>query len=545
MRPLRLAAAGAVLAVGLTVAPSAAAPVGPKPVGSPAADCRAKVAGLDLQTATVEQLQAAMKAGRLTSRALTQAYLKRIRAYDGATNSVRVVSPAALAEADRADRERRAGKARGPLHGIPVLLKDNIGTRTVPTTAGSIALEGNVPKQEAFVTQRLRAAGAVVLGKTNLSEFANWMQLGQPNGWSSLGGQVRNAYDEGDPSGSSSGSGVAGSMAFATATLGSETSGSILSPSEVNGLVGVKPTLGLTSRAGVIPLAASFDVVGPMTRNVTDAAAVLTAIAGTDPRDAATKGAQAADYLKGLKGASLQGVRLGYDPSFERDPMFARALEDLATSGAELVADDLAFTGTVGLTGLTEIGEIPNEFKTGLNDYLADRGGATSERREDAERHHRLQRAAPRAGQVRPEPAAGQRRPARRLPVHRRAGAGDPHLDPGSHRGRARQGRTRRDHRPGPGVRERRRGGGLPDGHRPERHAQRRHRRAGAVLHGHGVRRGRPAALRRGVREGDAAAGAADGGQPRAAGGLLRNRAGAAGVPPACAACCPSSCCSS
>jgi amidase len=316
-----------------------------------------------------------MKAGRLTSRALTQAYLKRIRAYDGATNSVRVVSPAALAEADRADRERRAGKARGPLHGIPVLLKDNIGTRTVPTTAGSIALEGNVPKQEAFVTQRLRAAGAVVLGKTNLSEFANWMQLGQPNGWSSLGGQVRNAYDEGDPSGSSSGSGVAGSMAFATATLGSETSGSILSPSEVNGLVGVKPTLGLTSRAGVIPLAASFDVVGPMTRNVTDAAAVLTAIAGTDPRDAATKGAQAADYLKGLKGASLQGVRLGYDPSFERDPMFARALEDLADLGAELVADDLAFTGTVGLTGLTEIGEIPNEFKTGLNDYLATEAG--------------------------------------------------------------------------------------------------------------------------------------------------------------------------
>jgi amidase len=210
MRPLRLAAAGAVVALGLSVAPALAAPSsGPKPVGSPAADCRAKVAGLDLQTATVEQLQAAMKAGRLTSRALTQAYLKRIRAYDGATNSVRVVSPAALAEADRADRERRAGKARGPLHGIPVLLKDNIGTRTVPTTAGSIALEGNVPKQEAFVTQRLRAAGAVVLGKTNLSEFANWMQLGQPNGWSSLGGQVRNATTAGDPSGSSSGSGVA------------------------------------------------------------------------------------------------------------------------------------------------------------------------------------------------------------------------------------------------------------------------------------------------------------------------------------------------
>lgn len=375
MRPLRLAAAGAALALGLTVAPSAAAPAAPRPVGSPAADCRAKVAGLDLQTATVEQLQAAMKAGRLSSRALTQAYVKRVKAYDKPTNSIRVLSPTALAEADRLDRERRAGKVRGPLHGIPVLLKDNIGTRTVPTTAGSIALEGNLPKQEAFVVERLRAAGAVVLGKTNLSEFANWMQLGQPNGWSSLGGQVLNAYNEGDPSGSSSGSGVAGSMAFATATLGSETSGSILSPSEVNGLVGVKPTLGLTSRAGVIPLAASFDVVGPMTRNVTDAAAMLTAIAGADPRDAATAGVERADYLKGIKGASLKGVRLGYDPSFEGDPLFDRALEDLAALGAELVADDLGLTGTVGLAGLTELAEIPNEFKTGLNDYLATEAG--------------------------------------------------------------------------------------------------------------------------------------------------------------------------
>ena len=372
---LRLAAAGAVVALGLTVAPSTAAPAAPKPVGSPAADCRARLAGLDLQTTTVTQLQDAMKKGRLSSRALSAAYLGRIRAYDRTTNSVRVVSPTALQEADRLDRERRAGTVRGPLHGIPVLLKDNIGTRTVPTTAGSIALEGNLPKQEAFVTQRLRAAGAVVLGKTNLSEFANWMSLGMPNGYSSLGGQVLNAYNEGDPSGSSSGSGVAGSMAFATATLGSETSGSILSPSEVNGLVGVKPTLGLTSRAGVIPLAASFDVVGPMTRNVTDAAAVLTAIAGPDPRDAATAGVEPADYLKGISGASLKGVRLGYDTGFEGDPTFDQALEDLRALGAVLVGDDLGFTGTVGLAGLTELGEIPNEFKTGLNDYLRTEAG--------------------------------------------------------------------------------------------------------------------------------------------------------------------------
>jgi amidase len=370
MRTIRLAAATAVVALGLTVAPSTAAPAAPRPVGSPAADCRGSIAGLDLQTATVPQLQAAMRAGRLTSQALTRAYVERIRAYDGPTNSIRVISPRALADAVRLDRERRAGKVRGPLHGIPVLLKDNIGTTDVPTTAGSIALEGSIPKTEAFVTQRLRAAGAVVLGKTNLSEFANWMSLGMPNGYSSLGGQVLNAYNEGDPSGSSSGSGVAASMAFATAALGSETSGSILSPSQVNGLVGVKPTLGLTSRAGVIPLAPSFDVVGPMTRNVTDAAAVLTAIAGADPRDPVTAGAEPADYLAALAGASLKGVRLGYDPGFAGDPLFDRALEDLRAQGAELVETDLVSNG--GLVGLTEIAEIPNEFKASLNSYLAE-----------------------------------------------------------------------------------------------------------------------------------------------------------------------------
>ena len=377
MRPLRLAAAGAFVAVGLTVAPSAAAPApaAPKPLGSPAADCRARVAGLDLQTATVPQLQDAMRRGRLTSRALTQAYLERIRAYDRPTNSVRALSPRALAEADRLDRERRAGRVRGPLHGIPVLLKDNIGTRDVPTTAGSIALEGNVPVREATVTERLRAAGAVVLGKTNLSEFANWMALGMPNGYSTLGGQVRNAYSLGDPSGSSSGSGVAGSMAFATATLGSETSGSILSPAEVNGLVGVKPTHGLVSGAGVIPLAHSFDVVGPMTRTVTDAAAVLSAIAGPDPRDPATAASTRTDYLTALSGASLKGVRLGYDTSFVGDELFDRALADLEALGAELVPDDLGLTGNLGLTGLSELGEIFNEFKTGLNDYLAQEAG--------------------------------------------------------------------------------------------------------------------------------------------------------------------------
>lgn len=373
MRPVRLVAAAATLLAGLAVTPSLAVSA-PRPVGSPAADCRARIAGLDLQTATVTQLQAAMASGRLTSRALTKRYVERIRAYDGPTNSIRALSPTALVEAALRDRERKAGKVRGPLHGIPVLLKDNIGTRSVPTTAGSIALEGNIPKVEAHVTAQLRGAGAVVLGKTNLSEFANWMAIGMPNGYSSLGGQVLNAYSLSDPSGSSSGSGVAGSMAFATATLGSETSGSILSPSEVNGLVGVKPTHGLVSGAGVIPLAHSFDVVGPMTRSVTDAAAVLSAIAGPDPRDAATASSTRTDYLAALKGASLEGVRLGYSSAAEGDPLFAEALEALESLGAELVAGGDEYDA-LGFVGLTEIAEIPNEFKTGLNGYLATEAG--------------------------------------------------------------------------------------------------------------------------------------------------------------------------
>ncbi len=379
MIPVRLAASGAVLALLAVAVPSStAAPALPRPIGSPAADCRARVAGLDLQTATVEQLQAAMRSGRLTSRRLTQAHLDRIRAYDGPTNSVRALAPTALAQADRFDRERRNGRVRGPLHGIPVLLKDNIGTTDVPTTAGSIALAGNIPKREAHVTAKLRAAGAVVLGKTNLSEFANWVSLTMPNGYSSLGGQVRSAYSLGDPSGSSAGSGVAGSMAFATATLGSETSGSILSPSDVNGLVGVKPTLGLVSRAGIVPLAASFDTAGPMTRTVTDAAAVLSAIAGADPRDAVTASTGRTDYLAGLRGATLRGVRLGYDAGFAGDELFDRALRDLRAQGAVLVPTDLVSNG--GLVGLTEVAEIPNEFKAGLNAYLRQEAGPLASR---------------------------------------------------------------------------------------------------------------------------------------------------------------------
>ncbi len=364
----------ALLLLFATVSPAASRAAGPR-------DCLAAARKVDLQRATVLDLQRAMASHKLTSVQLVKAYLTRISRYDkGAVklNSIRAINPRALAEAAARDQERRHGKVRGPLHGVPVLLKDNVGTREVPTTAGSIALAGSIPLHEATVTAKLKAAGAVILGKTNLSEFANWVDLSMPNGYSSLGGQVVNAYTEGDPSGSSSGSGVAGSMAFATVTIGSETSGSILSPSDANSLVGVKPTLGLTSRYGVIPLAPSFDVAGPMARNVTDAAAVLTAVAGSDPKDAVTSGATAhipdGGYLKGLKVGALKGVRLGVPsednrPGGESGEVFERALADLRKAGATLVETDTL--GTSGLVGISEIGLIPNEFKWSLNEYLA------------------------------------------------------------------------------------------------------------------------------------------------------------------------------
>ncbi|MCU1693667.1 MAG: gatA [Frankiales bacterium] len=379
VRLLSLVTASALL-VGSSVAASAQTPApAPRLVGSPSSDCRATVAGLDLETATVADLSRAMATGRLTSAKLVAAYLDRIRAYDGKTNSVRALNAHALQDAARLDRERAAGSLRGPLHGVPVLLKDNIGTTDLPTTAGSLALKDLVPYDDAVLTARLRAAGAVVLGKTNLSEFANWVSLTMPNGYSSLGGQVREAYGLGDPSGSSSGSGVAGSMAFAAGTFGSETSGSILSPSSVNGLVGVKPTRGLVSRTGVIPLAEGFDTAGPMTRSVADAAALLSAVAGSDRSDPATVDAQAhlpahGDYTSGLTRASLKGVRLGYSTAdadglpAESRALYATALADLRRLGATLVPTETL--DTLGLVGVAETGLIPNDFHANLDHYL-------------------------------------------------------------------------------------------------------------------------------------------------------------------------------
>lgn len=341
------------------------------------AACAGVVRGIDLDRATVLDLQRAMAARRLTSAQLTQAYLDRIKLYDrgpAMLNSVRALNPHAVKQAKALDAERRRGRVRGPLHGIPVLLKDNVGTKDLPTTAGSIALAGSVPKNDATITARLRAAGAVILGKTNLSEFANWVDLSMPNGYSSLGGQVVNPYTEADPSGSSSGSGVAAAMAFAAVTIGTETSGSIISPSEANSVVGLKPTLGVASRYGIIPLAPGFDVPGPMTRNVTDAAAVIDAITGADPKDAVTAGAKPTAALKGLRRDALKGVRLGIPspdnrPGGARGQRFTAALEKLRALGAVLVETDVV--PYAGLASITEIAMIPNEFKWSLNAYLA------------------------------------------------------------------------------------------------------------------------------------------------------------------------------
>lgn len=380
---LPIAAAAAALAAALFVVP---APVSAQEAGS--RDCLRHVGPIDLQTSTVFDIQDAFAAGELTSRQLVEAYLARVEFYermgldnvqdqeeDDYTNSIRHLNPDALEIADQLDAERSAGTVRGPLHGIPVVLKDNVGTDDMPTTAGSIALDNAIPLEDAPIVDRLEDAGAIVLGKANLSEFANWVQLGMPNGYSSLGGQVRNPYHGGDPSGSSSGSAVAAAAALTQLAIGTETSGSILSPASANGVVGIKPTVGLASRRGIIPLAPSFDIAGPMVRTVTDAAALLSAMAGPDPQDATPPHVTGDDppadfdYTAFLDDGALEGVRLGVAQNDASPARFQEALDALRAQGATIVmTDKLVFTKNVGLT---ELGFIPNEFKASLNRYLA------------------------------------------------------------------------------------------------------------------------------------------------------------------------------
>ncbi|MGQ2944122.1 amidase [Blastomonas fulva] len=337
---------------------------------------------VQVEEKSIPELSAMLAAGTINSEELTRAYLDRIEALDRKgpqLNSVIAVMPGAIEEARMLDAERKAGTKRGPLHGIPILIKDNIEAKgPVPTTAGSTALLANVTERDAPLVARLRAAGAIILGKTNLSQWANIRSDNSVSGWSSVGGLVKNPYAlDRNSCGSSSGSGAAAAASLAAATIGTETDGSIICPSSINGLVGFKPTLGLVSRTHVIPISHSQDTAGPMARSVTDAALVLTALAGSDPADPATAQADArkTDYAAGLSPGYLQGVRIGVlkdrtGSNARVQAVFAGALDWFAAAGAELVEIEDSRTGLDGL-GEAEFKVLMAELKADLNAYLA------------------------------------------------------------------------------------------------------------------------------------------------------------------------------
>lgn len=328
--------------------------------------------------AGVREQQALMQAGKLSSHALCTQYLKRIAAVDKAgprINAIIELNPEALQIASALDRERKAGKLRGPLHGIPVLLKDNIATGDrMCTTAGSLALAGVRATRDAHVAAQLRAAGAVILGKTNLSEWANMRSTRSTSGWSGRGGLTRNPYAlDRNCSGSSSGSGAAMAAALASLAVGTETDGSIISPSSACGLVGIKPTLGLVSRSGIIPIAASQDTAGPMARSVSDAALLLAALAGVDEADPITREGKPADYAAALVKGGLKGKRIGVvrDRFGRNDAVRAlaeQAMLVLAAEGAILIDVKVPNTDKYGDS---ETQVLLYEFKPGLADYLA------------------------------------------------------------------------------------------------------------------------------------------------------------------------------
>jgi amidase len=331
-----------------------------------AAMAAARTTAIDVVEMGALELQAAMKTGHLTSRQLVKAYLTRIRSIDKSgprINAIIELNPEAESIAKRMDVERKVGKVRGPLHGIPILLKDNIATADkMQTTAGSLALAGVKPPRDAHVVQRLRDAGAVILGKTNLSEWANMRSIRSTSGWSARGGLTKNPYAlDRNTSGSSSGSGAAIAASLATIAVGTETDGSIISPSNVNGLVGIKPTLGLVSRTGIIPIAHSQDTAGPMARTVSDAALLLTILAGSDAGDAETRAADGkrSDYMAALDKAALKGARLGV----VKNQFGGR--NDLASAVVENELEVLRQCGAV----LVDVPEVPNASKLGAHEY--------------------------------------------------------------------------------------------------------------------------------------------------------------------------------
>lgn len=341
--------------------------------------------GFELDEMTIVELQTGMKSGRLTAQSITEKYLGRIKEIDKqgpAINSVIEVNPDALAIARALDEERRNKGPRGSLHGIPVLIKDNIDTADrMSTTAGSLALTGSIPNRDSFVAKRLREAGAVILGKTNLSEWANFRSTHSTSGWSGRGGQTKSPYVlDRNPCGSSSGSGVAVAANLCAVAVGSETDGSIVCPSSANGIVGIKPTLGLISRSGIIPIAHSQDTAGPMARTVVDAAILLGVLAGFDsfdPLTAESRGKSFSDYTQFLDPNGLRGARIGIARKFfgfndKVDELMNASIEVMKRLGAVIV--DPAEIPTSGKFDDSEFEVLLYEFKTDLNAYLSGLG---------------------------------------------------------------------------------------------------------------------------------------------------------------------------
>jgi len=336
----------------------------------------------ELNEITISELQAGMKSGKFSAKMLVEKYLERIREIDPKIKSVIEINPDALRIAEEMDRERKRGKERSMMHGIPVLIKDNIDTADkMKTTAGSLALvDAPTPLRDAFIVQQLRKSGAVILGKTNLSEWANFRSTKSISGWSGRGGQTNNPYIlDKNPCGSSAGSGAAVSANLAAVTVGTETNGSIICPATRNGVVGIKPTLGLISRSGIIPIAHTQDIAGPMARTVADAAILLNVLIGTDKADTTTlqskKGAK--DYTKFLDKDGLRGARIGVARQFignnaKSKEIFNSHLEVLKAGGATLI--DVKFSEDFGKMGDDRLNVLLYEFKTDLNKYLAERG---------------------------------------------------------------------------------------------------------------------------------------------------------------------------
>ena len=335
-----------------------------------------------LNEETISGLQEKMKAGTLSSESITQLYLKRIEQVDKAgptLHSVIEINPDALQIAIDMDKERKSGKLRGPLHGIPVLIKDNLDTADkMQTTAGSIALAGHIAAKDSFVAKKLREAGAVILGKTNLSEWANFRSTNSCSGWSSRGGQTKNPYVlDRNPCGSSSGSGAAVAANLCVVAIGTETDGSITCPASINGIVGIKPTVGLVSRSGIIPISATQDTAGPMARTVKDAAILLGSIVGVDSDDAITResdGKFKTDYTSFLDPNGLKGKRIGVDKKPQgkdktMHALFQKAVDILEQQGATIV--EIEYAEKMDKLGNAEFEVLQYEFKDGLNKYLS------------------------------------------------------------------------------------------------------------------------------------------------------------------------------